>query len=215
MNNKKNIPMPTEQGVNNYLEKWEKLEGYVAQENALNKLFLSLCPRNRDIDDVLIKAGVLNSFYSTRATKDEIYKIARHIVDLNSAHCCDIDTRLMCGDLALVSDIASATKKSNNGRGCYSFATKYCSFHNPNVFPIYDSNVANCLTYFRDSYHFDQFENEDLINYPKFKKTLLNFASYYKLTHFSLKQIDHYLWQLGKEYFSKCHRRSIIDLNRR
>ena len=45
--------------------------------------------------------------------------------------------------------------------------------------------------------------NEDLKNYALFKKILNDFRDFYGLNQFDLKQIDQYLWQLGKEYFKK------------
>jgi len=35
----------------------------------------------------------------------------------------------------------------------------------------------------------------------KFKNIIIAFREYYGLDEFNLKEIDQYLWQLGKEYF--------------
>jgi hypothetical protein len=51
--------------VRHYLDKWDALENYTLQENALKKLFFQTYPQNTDIDDVLIKVSALNDFYST------------------------------------------------------------------------------------------------------------------------------------------------------
>ena len=85
----------------------------------------------------------------------------------------------------------------------YSFATKYCSHHNPKDYPIYDSYVDEVLRFFRSQDHFSAFYNEDLKIYALFKKILNDFREFYGLNQFDLKQIDQYLWQLGKEYFKK------------
>ena len=60
-----NIPTPSKEQVNFYLTKWDKLENYNLQEEALDKLFLKLCPINTDITDILLKVAALNDFYST------------------------------------------------------------------------------------------------------------------------------------------------------
>ena len=45
------IPKPSKEEVDKYIEKWKTLENYVNQENSLNKLFLDLLPENKEIDD--------------------------------------------------------------------------------------------------------------------------------------------------------------------
>ncbi len=91
-------------------------------------------------------------------------------------------------------------------KNCYSFATKYCSHHNPIEYPIYDSYVEKVLKYFRKKDKFAVFKNADLKDYQQFKKILLTFRSYYGLEEFNLKEIDQYMWQLGKEYFPKKYK---------
>ena len=92
---------------------------------------------------------------------------------------------------------------SGKKRSFYSFATKYCSHHNPIDFPIYDSYVEKILLYFNKIDKFSSFKRIDLKDYRKFKGILLDFQKYYKLERFSLKEIDRYLWLLGKEIFPR------------
>ena len=47
------------------------------------------------------------------------------------------------------------------------------------------------------------FSQTDLKDYAGFKSILEGFQKRYKLEAFSLKQIDQYIWQLGKEFFPK------------
>ncbi|WP_082797348.1 hypothetical protein [Neobacillus drentensis] len=83
----------------------------------------------------------------------------------------------------------------------YSFATKYCSHHNPTEFPIYDSYVDKALRYFREMDNFFHFKNDELKRYIEFKNILLQFRTFYELEPCTLKDIDKYLWLLGKEKF--------------
>ena len=177
-----------------YLEKWKMLEDYSFQEEALNRLFFKLCPKNTEIADILLKCSTLNDFYSTNIFS--IYPVAKHILQLK------IDKRLSIGDETLVDDIKKIEIKSKI-KNFYSFATKYCSHHNPKDFPIYDSYVDVVLRYFKSVDNFSNFKNEDLKNYTYFKKVLLDFRRFYDLEAYNLKQIDQYLWQLGKDYFKK------------
>jgi len=178
---------------------WTSLESYSAQEKALNRLFWEFCPENKKLDDVLLKAATLNAFYATNVYN--IFAVAKHIVSL------DIDERLKLGDESLVMDITSGhgVKHRTTGKEIqfYSFATKYCSHHQPKAYPIYDSYVEEMLVYLRDTDHFADFLREDLRKISIFKKVLLKLQNFYSLESFTLKEIDQYLWQYGKEKFPK------------
>lgn len=193
------VPQPTADEVEAYLRQWDDLENYHLQEDALDKLFLDLCPNNTDISDILIKVATLNDFYSTNIFS--VYPVAKHILLL------DIDARMKAGDVTLVGDIQ---KVIINGaeKNFYSFATKYCSHHNPLEYPIYDSYVEKVLKYFRDKNGFAAFSNDDLKDYIHFKGALVDFRKFYGLENYNLKQIDKYIWQLGKKYFPKNYGKS-------
>lgn len=188
------IPRPCKKEVEKYLKQWDSLENYVLQEDALNKLFFKTYPNNDNINDILIKASSLNDFYSTNIFS--IFPVAKHIYKLN------IDQRLKMRDETLVNDIADV---EINGvqKYFYSFATKYCSHHLPEDYPIYDSYVEKVLMYFKKIEKFDKFVKDDLKDYKRYKQILINFKKYFDIDDYNLKDIDRYLWQLGKEYFPK------------
>ena len=163
-------------------------------DDALNKLFFELCPKNTDVINVLLKASTLNDFYSTNIFS--IYPVAKHICGL------DIDVRLKAGDVTLVRDIQYVTI-GDTEKNFYSFASKYCSHHNPLDYPIYDSYVDEVLRYFRNRDNFSDFQNDELKDYVRFKDILIDFRGFYDLDTYNLKQIDQYVWQLGKDYFPK------------
>lgn len=188
-----NIPTPSNDELKKYLKKWDTMENYVLQENALNKLFFETYPNNNDMDDILIKASSLNDFYSTNIFS--IFPVAKNIYELK------IDSRLKKGDLNLVNDISKVTISGKN-KNFYSFASKYCSHHFPNKYPIYDSYLDEVLRYFRKKDEFFEFKNKDLKEYKKYHNILNSFKEFYKIDC-SLKDLDRYLWQLGKEYFPK------------
>lgn len=185
------IPTPSKD-EEKYLKLWDGLENYVNQENTLNKLFFDLIPENKLIEDVLIKSSTLNDFYSTNIFS--IFPVAKHNHEL------DIDERLKMGDISLVDDIADVNELNKR---FYSFATKYCSHHNPNVFPIYDSYLDKILRHFRRKDHFADFKNQDLKDYSRFVEILDEFTKFYNIDEYSRKDLDRYLWQLGKDYFKR------------
>ena len=187
------VPKPCEEQVEKYLVEWKKLENYVEQERSLKKLFHDMIPENKKLEDILIKTCALNTFYSTHLYSD-VFPMAKHIYEL------DIDKRLEKGDLTLVEDIVSS---ENIEKKYYSFASKYCSHHNPDDFPIYDYFVDKVLRVFRNNDKFTKFRNDDLKDYPKFKEILLEFQEFYSIDNYNLKELDRYLWLLGKEYFPR------------
>lgn len=193
-----NIPQPNSKEVEKYLKKWDSMENYVLQENALDKLFLKTYPNNTEIEDILIKASALNDFYSTNIFS--IFSVAKHILNLN------VDNRLKNGDETLVDDISRININGKN-KNFYSFATKYCSHHFPTVFPIYDSYVEKILIYFKNKDKFSTFKKKNLKNYSIFKETLIEFKKFYNIDEYNLKDIDRYIWQLGKEYFPKKYKK--------
>ena len=192
------IPQPSNEEVEKYLERWNSLENYVLQERSLDRLFKDKFPNNTEIEDILIKVSTLNDFYSTNIYS--VFPVAKHILNMN------IDERLLEGDPTLVSEIA-VVDISGKTKNFYSFASKYCSHHNQEKFPIYDSYVEKVLQYFRRQDGFSKFRSEDLKNYPVFKEVLVQFADYYGIRGYGLKDLDRYLWQLGKEFFPKKYKR--------
>ena len=190
------IPYPCNKEVEKYLNLWNTLEKYEAQEKSLNMLFVDVYPQNDNLHEVLIKVACLNDFYFTNIFS--IYDVAKHIVELK------IDERLNSSatDFDLVKDIAK-NSISDIDKNFYSFATKYCSHHKPDKYAIFDSYVEEVLKYFRNADHFFEFSNEDLRDYEKFHKIVTEFGNHYGLKKYSLKELDRYLWQLGKDKFPK------------
>ena len=61
--------------------------------------------------------------------------------------------------------------------------------------------VEKVLKYFFKKDKLIKFENNDLKQYETFKKILLEFQKAYNIEEYNLKDLDRYLWQLGKHYF--------------
>lgn len=191
----KSIATPCVKEVEKYLLNWENLENYRLQESALDKLFFSTYPKNVEIEDVLVKVATLNDFYSTQIFS--VYPVAKHIINLN------IDERLSAGDLDLVNDIAAVKMENGSEKNFYSFATKYCSHHQPKKYAIYDSYVEKVLKHFRNVDCFSSFQDGELKDYVVFNRVLHDFQRYYHLEPYNLKQLDRYLWLLGKQEFPR------------
>lgn len=188
----KQLPKPSVKEVEKYLEYWQTLENYTAQEKAINKLFIELLPENNLLSDILLKVATLNDFYSTNIFS--VYAVAKRIYSLK------IDEALKKGDESLVDQIKEVTIRGKT-KNFYSFATKYCSHHNPQAFPIYDRYVGELLYLLNKAYSFSEFKKAELKNYKIFKQVLFDFQRHFRLEKFTLKEIDCYLWLQGKDLF--------------
>lgn len=194
-----NIIKPNPNVIAQYLKKWEQLENYTLQEKSLGLLFHKLCPKNKTIEEILLKVSALNDFYSTNIF--DTYTVAKHILKK------DIDSRLEKIDYTLVNDIAWVTI-SEKKKNFYSFASKYCNHHNADEFPIYDSFLEKMLLHYRKTDDFDIFKKDDLKIYNRFIEIIRNFQNFYRLEEFSLRKIDIFLWLAGKEYFPKNYKKA-------
>lgn len=193
------ITKPSVAEVNKYLKKWAGLTHYVEQDKAIYLLFKTF-PKNDKLGEVISKACCVNGFYSTNIY--DIYTISQHIIDLK------IDKRLAKNDLTVVNDIAKCKMKNGKIKEFYSFATKYCSHCKDDVYPIYDSFVDKMLCELNKLYSFSTFKKADLKDYVKFCGVLNDLKKHFGLGKFTLKEIDMYLWQAGKDYFSKPYKKT-------
>jgi hypothetical protein len=188
------IPRPSEMAVKKCTDIWNSKEIYISSEKSLKKLFTKTYPKNNELEDVLVKVCALDVLYSAGAGRWSL-AVAKHIVDLK------IDNDIEREDLEIVNKVALVNVADDRVINFYAFATKYCNYHNPIFYPIFDSYVEKMLMYFKSKDKFFDFSRDDLRTFKSFKDILFNFKKYYKLEPFNLKEIDNYLWLTGKEYF--------------
>jgi|SRR5690554_366595 len=190
------IEKPTNALIKKYINKFNNDKRYYPADMAIIKLF-TLFPNNKELEDILLKTSVINDLYSTNIFAT--FKIAEHIQKL------DIDQRLKVGDPELVHEIATGhgilTKNSKKEISFYSFATKYCNWHNQESYAIYDSFVEKILRAYQKQDKFSDFKLIDLRDFNKFKDVLNDFSDHYALNNSTLKEIDKFLWIYGKEIF--------------
>jgi hypothetical protein len=166
---------------------------------ALNLLF-SQYPQNANFDHVLLKVVALNALYSTMIRVNSkitptVYDVTRHIIHLNIDMKLDEGSDLLVDQIANTDELAKRLNKEKQYN--YSFATKYCSFHKPEFYPIYDSRVNEYLWHLRKLGGLSRFERNSLWVYPKFKKIVKEFQLRYGLQDLSFKQIDAFLYLEG------------------
>ena len=194
---------PSQEDMKRVFALWDKqsaLANYDIESKALELLFTQY-PHNTNLSEVALKVACLDSFYSTNATMyAKVPDIAQKIISIK-----DFDKRVQRWDEKLVKELADFDKAK-----LYSFASKYCTLHNVIVykrddFVIFDSIVREKLKEFKkkfgktQKYTLTNFTDKDfaLQNYGKYKQILENFKEDFKL-NCSLRELDWYLWKLGK-----------------
>lgn len=188
---------PTEKLVEKYLDKFNQDSRYSPADKAILKLFEAF-PGNSKIEDILLKISVINDLYSTNIFGT--FKMAQHIQKLN------IDAMLSLGNPSAVRLIASGhgirAKKTNKEIIFYSFATKYCNWHNREKYAIYDSYVEKVLWAYKKKDNFSEFKKPDFKDFESFLLIINQFVSFYQLSKYDLKEVDKFLWIYGKELFT-------------
>lgn len=164
-------------------------------ECALEALFRQF-PKNTETAHVLLKVISLNDLYSTQIPLyseriPTVREVVDHIVQLG------IDSALDLGSPGLVLDIAKTAIANKKVHYNYSFATKYCSRHRPDLYPIYDSRVDEYLWHQANQGCIDRFERQDLKKYSRLKEIIAKFRDKYGLGELNFKQIDKFLYYEG------------------
>ncbi len=195
------LPTPTVELVLNECRNFDNAPWSQLGDKALKEV-LEHFPRNIDASHVLVKVLVLNKLYSTRVLDNDVESLARHITGLG------IDKLLEQGALDAVEHIYTCPSLEKK---YYSFATKFCSWHNPNAYPIYDSYVVKCLwSYMKQETSakpepFKAFSLQSLWTYDRFVATVTAFRDRYALNCLTFRQIDKFLWFTGGRILGKLN----------
>ena len=156
-------------------------------------------PNNKTIEDVACKIAVIDFTNSTnlRQNKINLYTLAKIITSI------DFDARVAKGDVSLVSNIIEDKECPVK---LYSFASKYCCYHNTFLYnrddySIYDSVVKK---------HLPEYATEKLpaskwrknFNYETFNQYIGDLLDEYGITAATEPQrrrlFDHYVWYKNK-----------------
>lgn len=171
-------------------------------EQALTELF-GKYPRNDSNPHILLKVTALNALYSTRILALE--DMARHIYE----HGTEVDSALALGSPEIVDTIARVTISSTGKERCnYSFASKFCSWHKPDSYPIWDSRVNAYLTWLkkRPTGSFILNTPDNWTRYREFMGVINNLRKVYGLGALSFKQIDKFLYAEGEKLIAAKER---------
>jgi hypothetical protein len=144
-------------------------------------------PHNTETSHVFLKVLVLNRLYSTRVNDIDVEPLAHHIAGLG------IDPLLDQEALEAVDLITNCPDLKKY----LSFASKFCSWHKPTVYPIWDGNVRACLWAYKKQHQFAPFHNYDLWVYESYRAIIIAFRAHYDLDSLTFKELDKFLYRSG------------------
>src|ERR1043166_1769724 len=176
--------LPTEDLVQAEVAKFDK--DNKLPERALKEL-IEHFPKNADPAHILLKVVAINRLYTTNIFN--VYRVVSHIADLK------IDTDLETGSIDLVGKMAwvpIGDKKRNN----LSFASKYCSWHRPDCYPMNGPRAEESLCAYREEIGL---RSRNELCYQAVKR----FRDRFKLGDLSFKQIDKFLYHTGNDLIEK------------
>lgn len=197
-NKLKRVPELTKKELSYYLECWEK-EGYTIEDAIIYNVCEKLSS-NHLLDEVYYKVKIINYLYHAGLPEKYTRKMAEHICDIPN-----IDEKLKrqkrdSDCIAVVEEIARLKIDDRKTRRYLSFASKYCSFHNPNIYPIYDKYVLEVLWVLKNRLNIEanatkKEMQQDYIVFSKIATDLKKQCPFID----SIKEQDQYLWMFGKK----------------
>lgn len=157
-------------------------------ESTLRDL-IATYPENHKIEHVLLKVVTINALYHARVLDVDLHPLALHLVGID-----DLDEKLREGTPGAVDAI---WKSQGTRRHYFSFATKFCSWHRPDSYAIYDTNMWEALRAYKSKELGFAFKDSECKDYACFHAIVKRFQSSYDLEGYSLKDVDKFLWRVG------------------
>lgn len=166
------------------------------RENALITECFKKFPLNNDVIVVAMKVGLIDITNSTHLSQHKAkitaVEIAECIVKVK-----DIDKRIKEGDPEVVNEIA----KSNGKINLFSFASKYCCYHNKNLYGNDDYSILDTVLkealpkYFPDVTQSQIQKWQNTYNYKAYNDYISKKLDELKIdTPFRRRKFDHYIW---------------------
>lgn len=165
-------------------------------ENELITRCLQKFPDNTDPDVVAMKVGLIDITNSTHLSQ---HKSKISMVELANiiASIPDIDARIAAGDPEVVNEIARCNGKIN----LFSFASKYCCYHNRNLYgkddySILDTVLKEYLPRYFDDVTKGQIQKwQDSFNYKAYNDYITRKLDEYGITvEHRKRKFDHFVW---------------------
>ena len=165
-------------------------------ENELITRCLRKFPKNTDPDIVAMKVGLIDITNSTHLSQ---HKSKISMVELANiiAAIPYIDERIADGDPEVVNEIARSNGKIN----LFSFASKYCCYHNRNLYGRDDYSILDTVLkeylprYFNDVTKVQIQKWQDNFNYKAYNDYITRKLDEYCITvEHRKRKFDHFVW---------------------
>ena len=172
------------------------------KEQVLIDIFFKKYPKNTDKLIVSAKVAIIDTTNSTNLARYKSTISLCEVVDIITG-INDFDARLKKGDVSLVEEIARTAKKKY-GINLFSFASKYCCYHNVHVygrddFSIFDNVVKEHLKDYNtknrsvSAYRVERWREQ--INYKEFNDYIGQLLDDHKITLSNRRRaFDYHLW---------------------
>ena len=157
-------------------------------ESTLREL-MATYSTNTKIEHVLTKVVTINALYHARVWDVDLHPLAVHIWQIE-----DLDAKLKRGNPGAVDAI---WKSQGTRKHYFSFATKFCSWHNQEAYAIYDLNMWEALRAYKSKELGFQFKDSECKDYACFHAVVKRFQAVYDLEGYSQKDVDKFLWLVG------------------
>lgn len=178
------------QTLDAYMQTFSQKEGYFEDDIRVMEYFKNH-PENTDVTEVVLKVSAVQHPEIDHVVKSRSV-VAKHIVALQ------IDGRLQEADAQLVNDIAHLDYE-NRQYYLYPFASRYCNYHRPADYPIYDSTIEKILKIYYEHVQEEKISDEALKDYSSFKQYMLDFRSALNMEQYNFKEIDKFVWIYGDD----------------
>ena len=153
-------------------------------------------PLNNDIQQIALKIALIDTTNSTNINKYK-EKISLYDLALNIKSIENFDTRVKNGDLSLVSELAFKNQKIN----LFSFATKYCCYHNVCAYDnddyfIFDNILKKYLHLYIPTATKNKLEKlRSHRDYETYHKLLSDYLLENNINcEFKRRKFDHFVW---------------------
>lgn len=191
----------------------EYIRQFEAEQGVREKALHTICEQYRDATEehiILTKVILINQIYSTRLNNNlpvvnseelgkkpitiDVYTLSQKLASISSTL-----IELFRNDSApweavkLINDLLP----SEEYRRVTSFASKYCSWHNPDKYPVYDTIAKEFLyRYLRNCNQ--GVRQSNLEDYKSFCECYAFLKGTEFVKGLTTKQIDQFIWQFGK-----------------
>lgn len=171
----------TSTDIANAYKIFRMLTTWVKSRAILEELFNN----NEGVEHIFIKIMAVDYLYWTQLQKHENIITFTEKIKTKWG---ELDVLLQSGDTSAINEIVNIGEHKN-----WSFASKFCHFHNCSSYPIYDKYAAIAVRYLNDKW--SDCSNENNNKYDNFIKGINSI----KDSDISYQEADIYLWLLGQE----------------